>query len=178
MATSEVVVDESEMFRRKPGLMNSPTFEPKITKSVPAPKLGKIKREKFSSTATMFMNRNILSLDVESTLKSLSIALHFQLKNHEAHSPRVEIDIFSEHLHPLGDDKIFTKTPEIHEINEFLYLIFKTEEFPAECAVLALAYIERLITLTKITLHSSNWRRICLGAVILATKGIYASSTM
>lgn len=36
---------------------------------------------------------------------------------------------------------------------------------------MAFAYIDRLVTLTNITLHASNWRRIVLGALILASKG-------
>jgi len=35
---------------------------------------------------------------------------------------------------------------------------------------MALAYIERFLTLTDITLHSTNWRLICLGAIMVARK--------
>jgi len=44
-------------------------------------------------------------------------------------------------------------------------------QLPAECAILCLAYIERLISHTNVTLHASNWRRIVLSALILASKG-------
>jgi len=55
-------------------------------------------------------------------------------------------------------------------VHEFLALVFEAEELSAECAVMSLAYIERLVTLTGITLHASNWRRVCLGAIIVASK--------
>jgi len=35
---------------------------------------------------------------------------------------------------------------------------------------MAAAYIERLVRLTGITLHSTNWRRISVGALLLAAK--------
>jgi len=35
---------------------------------------------------------------------------------------------------------------------------------------MAFAYIDRLVTLTNVTLHATNWRRIILGALILASK--------
>lgn len=38
---------------------------------------------------------------------------------------------------------------------------------------MAFAYIDRLVTLTNITLHATNWRRIVLGALILASKGSF-----
>jgi hypothetical protein len=39
-----------------------------------------------------------------------------------------------------------------------------------ESAVLALVYIERLITSTGLTLATFNWRKAVLSCVILATK--------
>jgi len=35
---------------------------------------------------------------------------------------------------------------------------------------MALAYIERLLSITNISIHPSNWRRICLGAIVVASK--------
>lgn len=163
--------ESEDRYVKSPKLLNSPSFQPRITKNVPAPKLGKIKREKFSSTATMFMNHaNILSPDVDSTIKSLSIALHYKMKECEKDNPPVFIDIFSETTHHLGDNKRYINTPSIAEIHYFLHLIYHKEELSAESAVMSLAYIERLIMLTKLTLHATNWRRVCLGAIALASK--------
>lgn len=60
--------------------------------------------------------------------------------------------------------------PTQKDIYRFVFSIFKAEKLPAECAILCLAYIERLIANTKITLHGTNWRRVTLGALILASK--------
>jgi hypothetical protein len=50
-------------------------------------------------------------------------------------------------------------------------------QLPSECAILALAYTERLIGLSGITLHASNWRRVVLSTVILASKGTHTHTS-
>jgi len=86
---------EREQYRKQPSLLNEPTFEPRLlTPQVPkyktspktginaenkglspAPKIGAIKRDKFNSTATMFMNTMIRAPDVNEILKCLALAL-------------------------------------------------------------------------------------------------------
>ena len=41
-------------------------------------------------------------------------------------------------------------------------MIFKAERLDAECGIMCLAYIERMITLTGLTMDPVNWRRIVL----------------
>jgi len=102
---------------------------------------------------------------------SLSVSLYWMIQNALKIEPKVFKDVFSEQKFPLGDNRTdFTTPPTAELIHEFLSIIFETEELSAECAVMSLAYVERLITLTNITLHASNWRRICLGAIIVASK--------
>lgn len=49
-------------------------------------------------------------------------------------------------------------------------MIFEAQDLSAENAVMAAAYIERLIKLTGVTFDATNWRRIVLAALILASK--------
>ena len=49
-------------------------------------------------------------------------------------------------------------------------MIFKAERLDAECGIMCLAYIERMITLTGLTMDPVNWRRIALSALILSSK--------
>jgi len=163
--------DASNIFKQTPSLLNDASYQPQVINNVPAPKLGKIKRDKYSSTATMFMNKNILAPDVAETVKCLSVALYWMIQKSLKVQPRVFKDVFSEETNPLGDNKTdFATPPTTDEVHEFLGLIFEAEELSAECAVMSLVYIERLVALTNITLHASNWRRICLGAIIVASK--------
>ena len=60
--------------------------------------------------------------------------------------------------------------PDVDSIYKFLAMIFKAERLDAECGIMCLAYIERMITLTGLTLDPVNWRRIVLSALILASK--------
>jgi len=49
---------------------------------------------------------------------------------------------------------------------------FAVEQLSAECGIMMLAYIDRIIeNAGGITLHASNWRRITLSTLILASKG-------
>ncbi len=75
--------------------------------------------------------------------------------------------------------------PRVKDVYKFLHAIFKAEkvafsqnflkcdllcsrliavlvvllfeQLPAECAILCLAYVERLISLTNVTMHSISW---------------------
>jgi len=117
------------------------------------------------------MNKIITSPDVDETVKCLSVALYWMIQSALKTEAKVFKEVFSEEKSPLGDNRTdFSTPPTLNEVHEFLALIFESEELSAECAVMSLAYVERLLTLTNITLHASNWRRICLGAIIVASK--------
>jgi len=154
--------------------LNDPSHQPQITKNVPAPKLIKSARGKYSSTATMFLNntQSILAPSVAECLRCLSVCLYWKMKECEEDEPKVYLDIFAEEAHPLGyvHSSDIINTPQIEEIHTFLKVIYDTEELSAECAVMALIFIDRLITLTNLTLHASNWRRVSFGAIIIASK--------
>jgi len=108
---------------------------------------------------------------VQEIIKCLAKALYWNIKNNEAKEPKRFKDIFDEQKHPLGDGKKdFSHSPEQTEIEEFLNVIFSSQSLSAECGVMAAAYIERIVRLTGVTLHATNWRRIAVGALLLAAK--------
>jgi len=154
-------------------MLNNPAYEPQIFKDVPVHTLGKIAREKFNSTASLFISpqQSLLTPDVSEILKCLSVCLYWKMKENENLTDRVVIDIFLEEKYPLGK-KVFLDlyTPTIDIINTFLKSIYDTEDLSAECAVMVMIFIERLISFTKITLDGTNWKRVCFGAIIVASK--------
>jgi hypothetical protein len=157
----------------KPENFNSNEFEPKVASfPVAAPKLKSIvKRDKFNSTATIFMTNSIKSADVCEIIFCLSRALAGLIKKHEENKTPKFSDIFSEEVHPLGDGNTnLVTSPNFEQVLEFLKLLFEGQDLSAECGVMAAAYIERLLSLTGITIHASNWRRIMLGALLLSSK--------
>jgi len=80
-------------------------------------------------------------------------------------------DIFDETKNPLSFEEIDTSVPpSVDLIYHFFCEIFRVENLPPQCCILCLAYIERLIDLSGLTLHGSNWKRVALSALILASK--------
>jgi len=153
--------------------LNDPTYEPQIFKDVPVHTLGKIAREKFNSTASLYISpqQSLLAPDMSEILKCLSVCLYWKMKENENVVDRVVIDIFLEEKYPLGKKvSMDLSTPVIDTINTFLKSIYDTEDLSAECAVMVLIFIERLSSLTNITLDGTNWKRVCFGAIIVASK--------
>jgi len=90
------------------------------------------------------------------------------MKNDEKRPQKYD-EVFREetYLRKGGEEQ---RIPDKEEILRFLKLIYQNAKLTAECAIMAMAYIERFLTLTDITFHPSNWRLICLGAVMVARK--------
>jgi hypothetical protein len=160
-------------------MLNDPSYEPQIFKDVPIHTLGRIARDKFNSTSSLYINTNpsLLSPDVAQVLTCLSVCLYWKMKENESRTiDRVSLDVFLEQKYPLENNKHnrenidLSSTPSIETINTFLRSIYDTEELSAECAVMVLIFIERLISFSKITIDPTNWRRVCFGAIIVASK--------
>jgi hypothetical protein len=166
----QLSAEERALYTQQPNLLNNKTYAPEVTKNAPAPRLGKLNKIKFNSTATIFMKDAIEAPDQAEIIRCVSKCLYFHIKNQETKEPKRFNDIFSELKYPLDNKRNFSKSPEVEEIEEFLTLLFEGQDLVAENGVMAVAYIERLVKLTGITLHASNWRRITLGALILASK--------
>jgi len=189
--------EERLVYQRNPGLLNAANFQPRVADGIkptvikpellppvpesgtadqqqssprgPAPKLGNTR--KWSTTATIYAKNTINAPDVQEIIKCLAKALYWNIKNNESKDQKRFKDIFDEQKHPLGDGKKdFSRSPELPEIIDFLQVIFSSQSLSAECGVMSAAYIERLVRLTGITLHATNWRRIGVGALLLAAK--------
>lgn len=163
---------ERALFNSQPSLFNRCDYEPNLTANAPPPKLRNINRQKFSSTATIFLRQSICAPDVAEIVICLSRALYWKMKQNEPKEPKRFRDIFSEEKHPLEplEKTNYNILPTQDDIFQFLVSLFSIQELDAVCGVLASAYIDRLIKLTGVTLHPTNWRRIVLGALLLASK--------
>ncbi|XP_063062507.1 cyclin-Y isoform X2 [Engraulis encrasicolus] len=87
---------------------------------------------------------------------------------------RMLLDIFDEKLHPLSKSEIpldYDKhDPEQKQIYRFVRTLFSAAQLTAECAIVTLVYLERLLTYAEIDICPANWKRIVLGAILLASK--------
>jgi len=109
--------------------------------------------------------------DNDELLRCLASAILYHIEKGMQSPHKTFYDIFNEDKFPITKAKSETrKMPETDTIYKFLAMIFKAERLDAECGIMCLAYIERMITLTGLTMDPMNWRRIVLSALILASK--------
>ncbi|XP_006819101.1 cyclin-Y-like protein 1-B isoform X2 [Saccoglossus kowalevskii] len=129
--------------------------------------------QKYSSCSTIFIDDSTVSQpNLKSTIKCVALAIYFHIKNRE--SELRLLDIFDERLHPLTRDSVTDDydrhDPEHKHIYKFLRTLFNAAQLTAECAIVTLVYLERLLTYAEIDICPANWKRIVLGAVLLASK--------
>lgn len=128
--------------------------------------------KKSSSCSTIYLDESTVSQpNLKNTIKCVALAIYYHIKNRT--SERL-MDIFDEKLHPLSKDCVpddyNLHNPEHRMIYKFVRTLFNAAQLTAECAIITLVYLERLLTYAEIDITPSNWKRIVLGAILLASK--------
>ncbi|KAL1490948.1 hypothetical protein ABEB36_011616 [Hypothenemus hampei] len=130
--------------------------------------------KKSSSCSTIYLDDSTVSQpNLKNTVKCVALAIYYHIKNRTSQR---EIEIFDEHVHPLtrdgaGDDyNKHHNNPEHRQIYKFVRTLFNAAQLTAECAIITLVYLERLLTYAELDIQPSNWKRIVLGAILLASK--------
>ncbi|KAK9953636.1 hypothetical protein ABG768_017614 [Culter alburnus] len=131
-------------------------------------------RRKYSSCSTIFLDDSTVSQpNLKYTIKCVSLAIYYHIKNRNVDG-RMLLDIFDEKLHPLSKSELpsdYDKhDPEQKQIYRFVRTLFSAAQLTAECAIVTLVYLERLLTYAEIDICPANWKRIVLGAILLASK--------
>ncbi|XP_040134150.1 cyclin-Y isoform X2 [Ictidomys tridecemlineatus] len=134
---------------------------------------GQITR-KYSSCSTIFLDDSTVSQpNLKYTIKCVALAIYYHIKNRDPDG-RMLLDIFDENLHPLSKSEVppdYDKhNPEQKQIYRFVRTLFSAAQLTAECAIVTLVYLERLLTYAEIDICPANWKRIVLGAILLASK--------
>ncbi|XP_049632622.1 LOW QUALITY PROTEIN: cyclin-Y [Suncus etruscus] len=134
---------------------------------------GQISR-KYSSCSTIFLDDSTVSQpNLKYTIKCVALAIYYHIKNRDPDG-RMLLDIFDENLHPLSKSEVppdYDKhNPEQKQIYRFVRTLFSAAQLTAECAIVTLVYLERLLTYCEIDICPANWKRIVLGAILLASK--------
>ncbi|XP_058478933.1 cyclin-Y-like protein 1 isoform X2 [Solea solea] len=116
--------------------------------------------KKYSSCSTIFIDDSTVSQpNLKSTIKWDSDR---------------SLDIFDEKLHPLSREAVpadyFHVDPEHKLIYRFVRTLFSAAQLTAECAIVTLVYLERLLTYAELDICPANWKYIVLGAILLASK--------
>ncbi|XP_057178988.1 cyclin-Y isoform X2 [Triplophysa rosa] len=131
-------------------------------------------RRKYSSCSTIFLDDSTVSQpNLKYTIKCVALAIYYHIKNRNVDG-RMLLDIFDEKLHPLSKSEVpsdYDKHhPEQKQIYRFVRTLFSAAQLTAECAIVTLVYLERLLTYAEIDILPANWKRIVLGAILLASK--------
>ncbi|XP_020846046.1 cyclin-Y isoform X1 [Petaurus breviceps papuanus] len=129
---------------------------------------------KYSSCSTIFLDDSTVSQpNLKYTIKCVALAIYYHIKNRDTDG-RMLLDIFDENLHPLSKSEVppdYDKhNPEQKQIYRFVRTLFSAAQLTAECAIVTLVYLERLLTYAEIDICPANWKRIVLGAILLASK--------
>uniref|UniRef100_A0A8K9V9C4 Cyclin Y n=1 Tax=Oncorhynchus mykiss TaxID=8022 RepID=A0A8K9V9C4_ONCMY len=132
------------------------------------------RRRKHSSCSTIFLDDNTVSQpNLKFTIKCVSLAIYYHIKNRDTDGG-MQQDIFDEKLHPLSKSEVpsdYDKhNPEQKQIYRFVRTLFSAAQLTAECAIVTLVYVERLLTYADIDIGPGNWKRMLLGAILLASK--------
>ncbi|XP_036830514.1 cyclin-Y-like protein 1 isoform X5 [Oncorhynchus mykiss] len=101
----------------------------------------------------------------------VTLAIYYHIKNRDSDR---SLDIFDEKMHLLSREQVpgdYTRTdPEHKLIYRFVRTLFSAAQLTAECAIVTLVYLERLLTYAEMDICPCNWKRIVLGAILLASK--------
>ncbi|XP_029307476.1 cyclin-Y-like protein 1 isoform X2 [Cottoperca gobio] len=128
--------------------------------------------KKYSSCSTIFLDDSTVSQpNLKSTIKCVALAMYYHIKNRDSNR---SLDIFDEKKHPLTREKVpddyAVVDPEHKLIYRFIRTLFSSAQLTAECAIVTLVYLERLLTYAEMDICPCNWKRIVLGAILLASK--------
>mmetsp|Transcript_4606 Transcript_4606/g.6419 ORF Transcript_4606/g.6419 Transcript_4606/m.6419 type:complete len:969 (+) Transcript_4606:69-2975(+) len=126
---------------------------------------------KSNSTSSLFIDDTILMPNIEEMTRCISITLHNWIESGMKAPQKHNIDLFSERLFPLTfSANNFSLAPSVETIAHFLSTIEKLVKLSPEPAIMFLIYMSRIINKTGLTLDPTNWRRITLSCIILASK--------
>ncbi|CAI4231454.1 unnamed protein product [Auanema sp. JU1783] len=130
---------------------------------------------KSSSCSTIYLDDSTITQpNLKNTIKCISLAIFYHIVNRSNRGHERLMEIFEERLHPITRDPIppemVTRDPEHRQIYRFVRTLFQSAQLTSECAIITLVYIERLLNYAEMDLCPSNWRRVVLGSIMLASK--------
>ncbi|XP_014259986.1 cyclin-Y isoform X2 [Cimex lectularius] len=128
--------------------------------------------KKSSSCSTIYLDDSTVSQpNLKNTVKCVSLAIYYHIKSRTSER---YLEIFDEKRHPLTRDSVHDDydqhNPEHRQIYKFIRTLFNSAQLTAECAIITLVYLERLLTYADVDITPGNWKRIVLGAILLASK--------
>uniref|UniRef100_A0A673I463 Cyclin-Y-like protein 1 n=1 Tax=Sinocyclocheilus rhinocerous TaxID=307959 RepID=A0A673I463_9TELE len=127
--------------------------------------------KKYSSCSTIFIDDSTVSQpNLKSTIKW---SVKFIVLFHAFFRTLSTVLFIVKYIH-INEEQVpddYSRTdPEHKLIYRFVRTLFSAAQLTAECAIVTLVYLERLLTYAELDICPSNWKRIVLGAILLASK--------
>ena len=137
---------------------------------------------KSSSTSTILLNSTIETPNVKLIIKAVATLIHSNLiddlQDGKTISLKSDLYYFSEDKYINENPQNFEeervnllrKTPTQDDIAGFIDALYDLAQFSAECCVICLIYINRIIALRDMPLLPTNWRPLVLISLMIAQK--------
>ncbi len=123
-----------------------------------------------NSTSSVFASSTISTPSAAEILLCVSSVIKIQM-DHDVCAPEAVHEQFPYFKEDSSSTpNITTDVPSLEAINTFLHDMFIAGGFSTECNIIALVYINRVISSTGLTIHQNNWRGIVCAAYLLAQK--------
>lgn len=125
-----------------------------------------------NSCGTLFMESAVVKQNLEQAIERFGSALWELICHGHTKEDPVFDEIFDETIYPISRSIVVNikAIPTEKQISTFIRCLFKSAQLCAECGIIALIYVHRLTGMAGITLHASNWKRVALGSIALASK--------
>uniref|UniRef100_A0A3B3SZP3 Cyclin Y-like 1 n=1 Tax=Paramormyrops kingsleyae TaxID=1676925 RepID=A0A3B3SZP3_9TELE len=119
--------------------------------------------KKYSSCSTIFIDDSTVSQpNLKSTIKCVTLAIYYHIKNRLTRATALQREQVPDNYSRID--------PDHKLIYRFVRTLFSAAQLTAECAIVTLVYLERLLTYAEMDICPCNWKRIVLGAILLASK--------
>jgi len=123
----------------------------------------------------MFIQNVLHRPDVRQIIRCMAKAISLKVKESSANGNSIQKN--DKISHYIFEEQTYcNSSPLLHKANlysgvyEFVSAVFSARHLSAECGVVAVAYMDRLLVGTKMHFHERNWRLIIFTALLLAHK--------
>jgi len=152
-----------------------PAYPPGWTKKMPPHLRGetKMRPQKFNSTSSLYIDSTITKPKNAELIHCVSLyfAEKMRPESEQTDKHRALFEIFDESKYPLvAHQTDTTNIPDLDVIERHVKGVFKIGQLAHESLIMAVAYLNRIRENCDFVLFPSNWKRMTLSCLILASK--------
>eukprot|EP00164_Ancoracysta_twista_P004779 GFYU01006474.1.p1 GENE.GFYU01006474.1~~GFYU01006474.1.p1 ORF type:complete len:244 (+),score=27.36 GFYU01006474.1:256-987(+) len=124
-----------------------------------------------STSAFKHMQNTLHRLDATETIQSIAIALYAHICEGAKNKPAEDgpLAFYNETIHPM-EENVSDQPPDLQQIYDYVHNLNTVLQLSAECNIICLIYVERLMVKAGLVLHPHTWRRTVIVSLLLGTK--------